>query len=111
MTAPATKVPATPAPASATKAPAKKERKPRTSADIPDNESAEQRFKRVAAPRVSKAVAALRRLETVGRSPSYGFSLEQANRVMKYVDEATERVRMAFVNRVNDRKAEDQITL
>jgi len=74
------------------------------------DESQEARFKRIAAPRIEKALAALRRLETVGRSPAYQFSTEQANRVMVYLDEAVEKVRAAFVARVN-RKPETRIEL
>jgi hypothetical protein len=73
-------------------------------------ESPEARFLRLAKPRIAKAVKALQRLETVGKSPAYKFSPEQANRVMKYIDDAVDGVRVAFVNRVADRKA-DSISL
>ncbi len=101
MTAPAPKVPA-----STPKATDKKARVPRKSANIPENETDEARFKRIAAPRIEKCLAALRRLETVGRSPAYEFTTEQANTVMKYLDGGVEKVRTAFVNRVNRREPE-----
>jgi len=64
-------------------------------------EKPEVRFKRVAAPRIKKALSALRRLETVGRSPAYDYTVEQANAVMKYIDGAVDKVRAAFVAKVN----------
>lgn len=73
-------------------------------------ESKSARFQRIAKVRVGKAIAAIRRLETVGRSPTYEYTPEQAAKVMKYLEESVDKVRMAFVARVNDRP-EESVTL
>jgi hypothetical protein len=111
MTAPAKAAPAASAAAPSPVAKGKK-KAPRTEAEkaaaiaARKLESPEARFLRLAKPRISKAVKALQRLETVGKSPAYKFSPEQANRVMKYIDDAVDAVRIAFVNRVANRTAE-----
>lgn len=112
MTAPATVVPAskTVSKGKPKGKPARTEAEKVAAAAARKLETPEARFLRLTKPRIAKAVSALRRLETIGRSPSYQFTTEQANRVMGYLDAAVEAVRVAFVNRVN-RKAEPSITL
>lgn len=112
MTAPKTVSPATAKPSTPAK-PGKKaltetEKAARVAAR--KAESSEARFVRLAKPRIAKVLSSLRRLETLGRSPAYNYSAEQANRVMKYVDGAVDKVRGAFVARVNAR-AEDTVEI
>lgn len=106
-TAPATAKPSTPA-KPGKKALSEAEKTARIAAR--KAESPEARFVRLAKPRIAKVLSALRRLETLGRSPAYDYSAEQANKVMKYVDGAVDKVRNAFVARVNAR-AEDTVEI
>lgn len=108
MTAPNPKAPTAPK-AKAKKAPLTQAEKDARAATR-KAEGPAVRFRRVAKPRLAKAVSMLRRLETVGRSPAYEYTTEQANAVMKYLDAAVEKVRNAFVARVAG-KTEDSITL
>jgi hypothetical protein len=105
MTAPK---PVTPTPTGPVKMKMDKARKARK--PVPEGESKEARFTRIAKSRLSRVVAQLRRLETVGRSPAYNYSPDQANKLMDYLNDAVDRVRMAFVARVNNRP-EDSISL
>jgi hypothetical protein len=109
MTAPKTAAPTTTAKPKAKKVPLTEAQKAQRVADR-KAEGADVRFRRVAKPRLAKAVAMLRRLETVGRSPAYEYTVDQANTVMKHIDAAVEKVRNAFVARVAGR-AEDSISL
>jgi hypothetical protein len=108
MTAPKTATPAA-APKSPAAPAAAKARKARPT--VPENETPEQRFRRLGSVRLTKAVAMLRRLETVAKAPGYSYTPEQAATAMKHLDAAVDAVRHAFVNRVAGRKEDQKIQL
>lgn len=73
------------------------------------NESGLEKFRRVAGGRLAKAVRAVDQLANIARGQAYEFTPDQAANVVKHLDDATDRVRQAFVARVN-KKAGQKVT-
>lgn len=60
---------------------AKKEKKQRAKADIPEGETKEQRFIRVATPRVKQAISRLRLVKQIITSNNYSMTDEQVTKI------------------------------
>ena len=92
-------------------APVKASRKPRRKADIPENETPAQRFRRVASARVVKAVAALETLSGCFDTRSYEWTMEQADKVVKALENAGAKLHKKAMNPSAGIGAQDKFDL
>lgn len=72
------------------------ERKTRQKADIPENETREQRFIRVGTPRIKKALKAISNLKHLANKRQYGFTEQQTERIFAAFELAISEVKRAF---------------
>jgi hypothetical protein len=63
-----------------------KQRKPRNKASIPDGETKEQRFIRVASPRVTQAIVKIRLVRQTVSGNNYAMSEEQVLKIIETLD-------------------------
>jgi hypothetical protein len=77
---------------------------------VPENETPEQRFKRLGSTRINKCLKGLRNLETIFRSPAYSYSPQQAGKAVALLTAAVEAIQAAAIAKVN-RKEETVVTL
>jgi hypothetical protein len=73
-------------------------------------ETGAQKFQRIGASRVKKVLSAMRLLETVGRSPSYDYTDEQAAKLLGYLRGGLDKVEVAFTPRTKS-KDEPSVSL
>lgn len=89
-----------------------KDRKVRKKADIPEGETKEQRFVRVATPRVKKAISQLRLVKQTISGNNYSVSEGQMETIITSLRTEVESLQSAYDSKNKSKKVEDiQINL
>lgn len=84
-----------------------KERKVRKKADIPDGETKEHRFVRVATPRVKQAISRLRLIKQTVSGNNYSMTEEQVMKITEMLGKEVLAISLAFNNRSKSTSQED----
>jgi len=84
-----------------------KEKKVRKKADIPEGETKEQRFIRVATPRVKQAISRMRLVKQLMVSNNYSMTQEQVDNVYSLLEKELLGIKSAFESRNKTTKKED----
>lgn len=76
-----------------------KERKERKKADIPEGETKEHRFIRVATPRVKQVISRIRMVRQTISSNNYAMTQEQVDNIYSLIEKELLGIKSAFDNR------------
>jgi hypothetical protein len=86
---------------------ATKEKKQRAKADIPEGETKEQRFIRVATPRVKQAISRLRLVKQTITSNNYSMTDEQVTKITEMLGAEVLAISNAFNGRNKSTQKDD----
>jgi hypothetical protein len=84
-----------------------KERKVRAKANIPEDETKEQKFIRIATPRVKQAISRMRLVKQLISSKNYSMTQEQVDNIYSLIEKELLGIRTAFDSRNKSTKKED----
>lgn len=84
-----------------------KDRKVRKKADIPEGETKEHRFIRVATPRIKQAISRMRMITQTISSNNYSMTQEQVDNIYSMLEKELLGIKSAFESRNKTTKKED----